>query len=98
LSEVSPDCTYEVAEICAGDAPLSRTRTSAVCYARNIELLLLLAFVIGVAWVLVAVLGLGRMAWRILRHNEEMQSGGSMGRQMFGRTKEKKPKRKRARE
>jgi len=38
------------------------------------------------------------MAWRILRHNEEMQSGGSLGRQMFGRTKEKKPKRKRARE
>ena len=24
----------------------------------------------------------GRMAWRILHHNEEMESGGSYGRQM----------------
>ena len=52
----------------------------------------------AVAWVLVAMLGMGRIAWRFWYHNEEKQAGGSLGRQMFGRTKEKKPKRKRARE
>ena len=34
---------------------------------------------------LVAVLGGGLMAWRILHGNEKMESGGSIGRQVFGR-------------
>jgi hypothetical protein len=44
--------------------------------------------VIGLVIVALVVLAIGRMIWRIVRGNEEMQSGGSMGRQMFGRSKE----------
>lgn len=48
------------------------------------------ALVIAAVLVLVFVLSVARMAWRILRHNEEMQAGGSLSHQMFGRTKNKK--------
>lgn len=43
------------------------------------------------------VLAFGRMAWRIFMGNEEMQSGGSDGNQMFGRTRRKKRDQKRSR-
>jgi len=46
-------------------------------------------FVIVAVSVLVLVLGIARMAWRILRHNEEMQSGGSLGTQALGRSAKK---------
>jgi hypothetical protein len=36
------------------------------------------------------VLDVARMAWRIWRHDEEMQPGGSSSRQMFGRTGNRK--------
>jgi hypothetical protein len=52
-------------------------------YARGIDAVLV---IVAVAALLV-VLSLGRMAWRIFRGNEQMESGGSMGHQMFGRNK-----------
>jgi hypothetical protein len=39
--------------------------------------------------VLLIVLGVARMAWRFLRHNEEPQAGGSLGNQLFGHTKKR---------
>ena len=47
-------------------------------------LLLLLLVVL----VLLPLLGLARMAWRIFVRDEEMQPGGSFGRQFLGRTKD----------
>ncbi len=44
----------------------------------------------AVAWVLVAMLGMGRRAWRFWYHNEEKQAGGSLGRQMSRRAKGRK--------
>ncbi len=43
--------------------------------------------VLVVAFVAIMVLGLVRFAWRFVRGNEEMEAGGSYGRQMFGRRK-----------
>ncbi len=43
----------------------------------------------AIASVLLIGLGVARMAWRFLRQNEEPEAGGSMGRQMFGRTKKR---------
>jgi hypothetical protein len=43
--------------------------------------------VIAVALVLLFVLGVARMAWRFLRQNEQPEAGGSLGHQLFGRTK-----------
>ena len=64
---------------------------SAHCYACSIELLLtLVPSIIGAAFalmVLIAAFGFARMAWRVLRQNEEMVSGGSLGNQVFRRTK-----------
>ena len=48
----------------------------------------LVLIVVLAALLLIAVLGGGLMAWRILHGNEEMESGGSIGRQVFGRTKQ----------
>jgi hypothetical protein len=48
-----------------------------------IVLIALLAF-----FILMPLVGIGRMAWRIFRHDEEPQPGGSLGRQMFGRRKD----------
>lgn len=45
--------------------------------------------VIVVASVLLIALGVARMLWRIGRGNEEMESGGSLGHQLFGRTKKR---------
>jgi hypothetical protein len=64
---------------------------SAGCYPRGIELLLIV-WAIAVAAVVVAVVGMGRMAWRMWRSNEEPEPGGSLSRQMFGRTKDRKPR------
>ena len=47
---------------------------------------------IAVAALVVAVVGMGRMAWRMWRYNEEPEPGGSLSRQMFGRTKDRKPR------
>jgi hypothetical protein len=41
--------------------------------------------VIGLLVILLSVLALGRMAWRLWRGEEEMQAGGSLGRQLLGR-------------
>jgi hypothetical protein len=46
---------------------------------------------IAVTAVVVAAVGMGRMAWRMWRSNEEPEPGGSMSRQKFGRTKDQKP-------
>ncbi len=53
-------------------------------------MLLPIVSVLAGAWILVTVLGLGRMAWRTWRHNEELRPGGSASRQMFGRTEDAK--------
>jgi hypothetical protein len=45
---------------------------------------------IAVAGLVLAVLGMGRMAWRLWRDNEEPEPGGSLGRQMLGRTRDQK--------
>lgn len=37
-----------------------------------------------IAVLLVAAFGLARMAWRIVRGNEEMEAGGSLGDQLLG--------------
>jgi hypothetical protein len=41
------------------------------------------------AFVLLVVVQIGRMAWRFLRGDEDMEAGGSLGWQLFGRRKEK---------
>lgn len=40
--------------------------------------------VVGIAVLVVVVVGMGRMGWRIWYGNEEMEAGGSMGDQMLG--------------
>jgi hypothetical protein len=47
----------------------------------------LVVTVVLAALVLVCLLGGCLMAWRILHGNEEMEPGGSLGRQMLGRTR-----------
>lgn len=47
--------------------------------------LTLILIIASAVWLLAAVVGLGWMAWRMVRRNEEMEAGGSLGRQMFGR-------------
>ncbi|MGI9112451.1 MAG: hypothetical protein ACR2GT_09725 [Gaiellaceae bacterium] len=49
--------------------------------------LLLVLGVIAVALFLLVVLGIGRMVWRIVRDNEQLEPGGSYSRQLFGRDK-----------
>jgi hypothetical protein len=49
-----------------------------------IGLVVLVVFVLAIAYVV-------RMGWRLLRHNEELVSGGSWGNQVFGRRKQRKP-------
>ncbi|HEU0337106.1 MAG TPA: hypothetical protein VFR43_11160 [Gaiellaceae bacterium] len=44
------------------------------------------AVVVGVLLVLMLA-GAARMLWRLYRGEEEMESGGSLGRQLFGRHK-----------
>lgn len=48
----------------------------------------------GIIWLavlavflLLPLLGMAPMAWRILRHNEEMEPGSSIGREVFRRRK-----------
>lgn len=44
-------------------------------------------YIVGAIWVALlvpALVGMGRMVWRICRHNEPMVSGGSMGDQILG--------------
>jgi hypothetical protein len=56
-----------------------------------VDLWLILWLVVVVVLVLFPVIGMGRMAWRIWCQNEEMEPGGSYGRQFFGRSKHQKP-------
>jgi hypothetical protein len=42
--------------------------------------------VVGLVIVALVVFVLVLMVWRIVRGNEQMQTGGSMGRQVFGRS------------
>jgi hypothetical protein len=46
--------------------------------------------VIALVVMLLALLQVFRMGWRIFRHNEEMVSGGSWGKQLFGGRKGEK--------
>ena len=41
--------------------------------------------IIALVFAVVAVVGLARIAWRFLYQNEPIESGGSDGRQFFGR-------------
>jgi hypothetical protein len=54
------------------------------CYACDVDLTLILIIVAAV-WLLAVVLAMGFAAWRFLRGNEELEPGGSLGRQLFGR-------------
>jgi hypothetical protein len=47
--------------------------------------------VVGIGILALVLLGLIRMAWRIVRGNEELEAGGSMGTQFFGRSRHKSP-------
>lgn len=49
--------------------------------------LLLVAAVVTLALLALSVLAVARLAWRLFRHNEQPIPGGSMGRQMFGRNR-----------
>jgi uncharacterized membrane protein len=42
---------------------------------------------VAALWVLAALVAMGYTAWRILHGNEEMEAGGSFGRQLFGRSR-----------
>ena len=47
--------------------------------------------VIVLAFLLLVVVQIGRMAWRFLRGDEDMVSGDSFGWQLFGGRKDKRP-------
>ncbi len=47
--------------------------------------------VVGLAIVLLTVVQIARMGWRFLRGDEDLESGGSFGWQVFGGRKEKRP-------
>jgi hypothetical protein len=53
-------------------------------YARRIGPVLVLG-VVAVVLMVAVVLAFARMAWRIWRHNEPLEPGGSYSRQAFGR-------------
>ena len=44
----------------------------------------LITATVGLVIVATVVIGLGRMAWRLLRGHEQMEAGGSMSNQIFG--------------
>ncbi|MBA3476752.1 MAG: hypothetical protein H0T10_08390 [Actinobacteria bacterium] len=69
----------------ADDSLLEETQPELTTYDRRIDPVL----VIAAASLLLIVLGVARVAWRFLHDNEEPQAGGSMGRQLFGRTKKR---------
>ena len=46
---------------------------------------------IGIGVLALVLFGLIRMAWRIVRGNEQMEAGGSMGTQFLGRSRPKSP-------
>lgn len=55
---------------------------------------LVVLWVLSIAAIVVAGIGFGRMAWRILSGQEEFEPGGSFGRQAVGRYHEdRKPAR-----
>ena len=47
--------------------------------------------IVVLAFLLLVVVQIGRMAWRFLRGDEDMEAGGSFGWQLFGGRKEKAP-------
>jgi hypothetical protein len=47
--------------------------------------------VIGLVIVLFTIVQMGRMAWRFLRGDEDMESGDSFGWQLFDGRKNKRP-------
>jgi hypothetical protein len=64
---------------------VSRRRHEDTIWAVDLSMIFWLA-VLAVL-VLVPMLVMGRMAWRIWRHNDEMEPGGSLGRQYLSRSK-----------
>jgi hypothetical protein len=53
--------------------------------------------IVVLAGVLLAAVGMGRLAWRFWHGNEELRAGGSMSRQMFRRARENRWRRYRRR-
>jgi hypothetical protein len=51
--------------------------------------LLLLTAIVMLLLLVLTVAALARWAWRLFRYNEEPIAGGSMSRQMFGRSRDK---------
>ena len=47
--------------------------------------ILVVLWVLSIAAIVLAGIGFGRMAWRILNGQEEFEPGGSFGRQAVGR-------------
>lgn len=39
---------------------------------------------VWIALLVVALVGMGRMAWRLVHHNEQIEAGGSLGDQILG--------------
>lgn len=48
--------------------------------------------VVVIAIFLLGVFGIARMAWRLYRGDTQLESGGSMGHQLFDRDKDEKPR------
>jgi hypothetical protein len=48
---------------------------------------LAIAAVVGLAVLALMLAGAARLLWRVYRGDEEMEAGGSLGRQLFGRHK-----------
>ena len=46
---------------------------------------------IALAFVALTVVQIARMAWRFLRGDEDLESGGSFGWQLFGTRKDQEP-------
>ena len=53
-------------------------------YIRDVDVVIA-AGIVAAALVVLVVGAFARIAWRILRHNETLEPGGSYGRQVFGR-------------
>ena len=49
-----------------------------------------IVLLVPVTLLVLSLIGVGRMAWRVLRHNEQMEAGGSLSQQMFKRYEKKR--------
>ncbi len=52
---------------------------------------MLILAIVAALWLLAVLVAMGVLAWRTFHDNEEMEPGGSMGRQTFGRYKKPNP-------